>query len=110
MTDYSNYFSSELLMEKIDNLSGGGCCELVKKAITLYVLFKSDVVSPATKVLIVAALGYFICPIDAIADYIPIVGYSDDLTVMALLLTQLEEWVTAEAEQEIQSLLPLGCR
>jgi len=77
--------------------------------LTLFVLFKSDAISTATKVLIATALGYFICPIDAIADFIPVVGYSDDLSVMALLLNQLEDWVCTDIELEVQELMPAMC-
>jgi len=109
MTGYSDYFSIDSLMEKLDNLSGGGCCELIRKALTLYVLFSSDEVSASVKVLIVAALGYFICPIDAIADFIPVLGYSDDLGVMTVLLVQLDDLVSADIELEVDALMPAGC-
>jgi len=109
MSDFSDYFSFEQLMEKVNGLSGGSCCELIRKALTLYVLFSSDEVSASIKVLIVAALGYFICPLDAIPDVIPVLGYSDDLSVMAVLLSQLDDLVTPAIEGEVESMMPSGC-
>jgi len=109
MTDYQGYFSADSLVEKINSLSGGSCCELIRKVLTLYVLLISDEVSAAVKVLIIAALGYFICPIDAIPDLLPVVGYSDDLGVLATLLIQLESLVTNEVENEVQLMMPDGC-
>jgi uncharacterized membrane protein YkvA (DUF1232 family) len=41
------------------------------------------------KAIVVAALIYFISPIDAIPDVIPFVGYLDDLGVIAALLKYL---------------------
>lgn len=35
------------------------------------------------KVIIIAALGYFISPIDAVPDVLPFVGYGDDATAIA---------------------------
>lgn len=39
--------------------------------------------SAAHVALIVGALVYFISPIDAVPDLLPVVGYSDDLVVLA---------------------------
>ena len=38
------------------------------------------------KTVIIGALGYLICPIDAIPDIIPGVGFTDDLVIMTLLI------------------------
>ena len=50
-----------------------------------YAAMDSD--TPAwAKATIFAALGYFIFPIDAIPDVAPVVGYADDLGVLASAL------------------------
>jgi uncharacterized membrane protein YkvA (DUF1232 family) len=36
------------------------------------------------KSIIVGALGYFISPVDAIPDIIPVAGYTDDLGVLTM--------------------------
>ena len=38
------------------------------------------------KTVLAGALGYFIFPIDAIPDFIPAIGYSDDMTVLVSAL------------------------
>ena len=40
--------------------------------------------------LIVAGLLYFLMPLDAVPDVVPLVGYVDDLTVLAGVVAQLE--------------------
>ena len=109
MTDFSDFFSVDNLMDKVNSLSGSGFCELIRKALTLYVLFTSDEASVASKALIIAALGYFICPVDAIPDFMPVVGYGDDLSVMGLLLLQLDDLISPAIEAEVELMMPSGC-
>ncbi len=65
--------------------------------------------SNEAKISIVAALGYFISPIDAIPDFLP-GGYVDDLGVMTLLLGQLDVFVDAEGSKRVAQLLPRSCQ
>ena len=44
---------------------------------------------------IVIALIYFLAPIDLIPDFIPLVGYLDDATVLAFALKQVKDDVDA---------------
>ncbi len=46
-----------------------------------------------------AALAYFILPLDAIPDLMPLVGLSDDAGVLAAALTMISSHVTAEHRQ-----------
>ena len=52
-------------------------------------------VGRGTIALIVGALLYFVCPIDAIIDAIPVLGYVDDAAVLA--------WVIGQVRTELDS-------
>ena len=52
-------------------------------------------VGRGTIALLVGALLYFLCPIDAIVDAIPVLGYVDDAAVMA--------WVVGQVRGELES-------
>jgi uncharacterized membrane protein YkvA (DUF1232 family) len=52
-------------------------------------------VSRGTMLLVVGALAYFISPIDAILDHIPLSGFLDDAAVLA--------WVLSEVRAEIEA-------
>jgi uncharacterized membrane protein YkvA (DUF1232 family) len=56
----------------------------VNDAIAMYDYVCDGDVHPARKAVAVAALAYFICPLDAIPDLTPIVGYLDDAGVIAV--------------------------
>lgn len=91
---YSRYFSAQAFFRKIKKLTG----KLLEHAILLYLIMSERETPLYVKLLIIAALGYLICPFDVIPDYLPF-GYSDDLAVMAALLASLKGYVTDEMRQ-----------
>lgn len=55
----------------------------------LYYYMRDPDVPWYRKSVVVAALIYFISPIDAIPDFVPIIGYLDDMGVIVALLKYL---------------------
>ena len=46
-----------------------------------------DPQTPATaKGMVMAALAYFVLPLDAIPDFLPVIGYTDDAAVLAAVI------------------------
>jgi len=73
-----------------------------------YVLKRAD--TPAwAKAIVVGALVYFISPIDAIPDVIPVAGYTDDVGVMAGALATvaafIDEAVKSQAARRLDEWL-----
>ncbi len=64
--------------------------ELADKARRLKDFLTSDRCSTGDIVLVVAALLYLISPIDAIPDFIPFVGWLDDVALAGLVLGYLD--------------------
>jgi uncharacterized membrane protein YkvA (DUF1232 family) len=62
------------------------------------------------KTVIIGALGYLICPIDAIPDIIPGVGFTDDLAVMTLVVSQLYTYMNDDIRKKVETMLPARCR
>ncbi|EIK97968.1 hypothetical protein PMM47T1_05629 [Pseudomonas sp. M47T1] len=52
-------------------------------------------VNPRALVMIVAGLLYFVSPIDAIPDWIPGIGFLDDIAVLAWVINSLEKELDA---------------
>ena len=73
-----------------------------KDIIALYRYMKDPFVKWYRKAIIVAALIYFIVPIDTIPDLTPLFGYLDDLGVITALLKYLGS--------ELMSYYPSGYR
>lgn len=57
-----------------------------KDILALFRYMRDPLVSWQRKAIVAAGLIYFICPIDAIPDITPFVGYLDDLGVITALL------------------------
>lgn len=94
--DYKNAYEEESFWSKISNQALKAGKEVVEKALTLYYTF-IDTDTPAwAQSIIVGALGYFISPIDAIPDITPVVGYADDLGVLAAALATVAAHVKEE--------------
>jgi uncharacterized membrane protein YkvA (DUF1232 family) len=52
----------------------------------LYLAYKRKDVPVIAKIIIIIAVGYALSPIDLIPDFIPVLGYLDDLLILPLLV------------------------
>ena len=109
---YEKYYSETKFWDKIQDLSTTApFCTLLKSAISLYLLLKEPSVSVSAKLSIVFALGYFICPIDLIPDFAPMgIGLTDDMAIMAAVLSNLYSHLTHGIQEKVQKILPEICR
>ena len=60
---------------------------LQNKVKILYFAYKNPKLSILPKLLILITIGYALSPIDLIPDFIPILGYIDDLIIIPILIT-----------------------
>lgn len=98
MTDNKRYeqeFSDENFWSKIRKYAVKAGKEVIEKALVLYYTSQSPNTPMTAKIAIYGALGYFISPIDAIPDIIPITGYVDDLGVLGLAIKSISGHITS---------------
>lgn len=79
--------------------------ELALYACELYCVAKHKDCPLKVRAAILAALAYFVSPIDVIPDLIPILGYTDDLAVLTALLETLNQYITPEIRAEAERML-----
>jgi uncharacterized membrane protein YkvA (DUF1232 family) len=77
--DYGREYTEDSFWKKMTKFARIAGKEVVSKALTLYYVFHDKDTPTWAKGAILAALGYFITPLDAIPDIAPFVGYTDDL-------------------------------
>jgi uncharacterized membrane protein YkvA (DUF1232 family) len=80
-------YVSDNLFKKLRYISKN--LRIIKDIKALYNYMKSDKIPIGKKFIVIAALIYFITPIDAIPDAIPIVGFLDDIGIISALVKYL---------------------
>lgn len=109
MADYSEHYSDEGFWSKLGRLPESAGCRLARSAVTLWCVLKSPDTPLWARTTIVAALAYFVWPIDLLPDPLP-GGLLDDAAVLGLALAEIELFVTPEIQEEVERRLPARCR
>ncbi len=91
--NYPAIYSQDSFWEKLAGYAKLAGREVVEKALLLYYAGQEEKAPAWAKATIVGALGYFIAPLDAIVDLTPVVGYADDLGVLALALAAVATYI-----------------
>ena len=60
---------------------------LKKEILSLYYAYQDPQLSLLPKVFIISTVAYALSPIDLIPDFIPVLGYLDDLIILPLLIS-----------------------
>ncbi|MCK5098365.1 MAG: DUF1232 domain-containing protein [Desulfobacteraceae bacterium] len=109
---YEKFYTEKKFWSKIKDLpTAAPFCILLRTAISLYLLLKESSVSLAAKSLIAFSLGYFICPIDFLPDFAPFgIGLSDDMALMAMVLTSVYCHLNKDIQEKVQDILPEICK
>ena len=102
---YSNKFTKDGFLDKISKVAKRAGAKLVYEALILFYTLQSDKVSVKDKAIIIGALGYLISPLDVVPDAIPIVGLSDDLSVLVYVLQKVWGDVSDDVKQRAHEKL-----
>jgi uncharacterized membrane protein YkvA (DUF1232 family) len=97
--DYSVEFSETSFWQKLTSVAKTAGREIIEKALIMYYATLDKDTPVWAKTVLIGALGYFICPIDAIPDAIPIVGYTDDLGAIAAALSMVAAHIKREHKE-----------
>jgi uncharacterized membrane protein YkvA (DUF1232 family) len=110
LSGFGRVYSEASFQTKLRNVASKVGGELLHKAHLLYQVLKDEATPLATKAKILGALGYFIAPIDAVPDFIPVAGFADDLAVLVYVLRQVAAYTTeahrVAATAAVRRLMP----
>lgn len=93
--DYNKVLNEKEFWEKVEKASPA-LKKMLKNLKDLYTLFRDSIsgkynLHPLTLGIIGGGLLYFIVPMDLIPDYLPVIGYLDDLAVLTTIVNSLQE-------------------
>ncbi len=74
--------------------------EVVEKALWLYYALQRPETPAWAKRTIVGALVYFLLPFDLVADLAPLVGFTDDLSVLLVAVSTVAAYITPAVKEQ----------
>ncbi|MFQ5477895.1 MAG: YkvA family protein [Candidatus Binatia bacterium] len=94
--EYGIEYSDDSFWQKVKRFALAAGKEVVERALILYYCLQDADTPKWAKGVVVGALGYFIVPLDAIPDFTPVAGYSDDLGALAAALAMVAAHIKPE--------------
>jgi uncharacterized membrane protein YkvA (DUF1232 family) len=104
-TDYNKDYSDSGFWDKVKGYAKTAGKGVLEPALKMY-YSATDADTPLwAKTTIYGALGYFVSPIDAVPDILPVVGYGDDLTVLVAATAAVAAYIKEEHAQRAMTTL-----
>ena len=95
---YKSSYSESKFFNKIIEVAKKAGAKVAYSAFRIFYTLKIGNLSTTEKLLVIAALGYFITPIDLIPDFMSVVGLTDDLIVLAYVNSVINDAITPEID------------
>ena len=102
---YQENYSDSGLQRKMKSVARWAGAKVMYAALLLYYVLQSPTISKTDKGKIYGALGYFILPTDLVVDFLPVVGYSDDLAALMIALHAVATNITPEVKAQAKAKL-----
>ena len=106
---YQYNYSESKLLRKLSSAARWAGAKVVYVVLLLYYVLRSDEVPLKEKSKILGALGYFILPADMVLDFIPMLGYSDDMAALLWALhsvaTNISPQIKSMAKERLGELI-----
>lgn len=93
-------YSDAAFWRKLQRFARYAGREVVEKALWLYYTLQHPATPAWAKRTIVGALVYFLVPLDLVADLAPLVGFTDDLSVLLLAVGTVAAHITPDIKEQ----------
>lgn len=105
LANLSDQYSEDSFWEKIKKFGKKAGSKVVYVALLLFYCLKDGDVPVWAKTVIVGSLAYFISPVDAIPDIVPVAGYTDDLGSLVAALGIVAAYINEDIKQKAKAKL-----
>ena len=102
---YASFFTDDKFWHKLARAFKKAGVKVVYAALVLFYSLQDPRISKRDKLLIIGALGYFILPVDLIPDFLPALGYTDDLAALVLAFIKVKQCITQEGKEKAEAKL-----
>ena len=102
---YQDYYSEPQFWDKLKSVAKKAGIKAVYAALVLYYALQNPAISLKDKGMILGALGYFILPVDLIPDFLPALGYTDDLAALVIVFSKVAKCITPETKAKAKAKL-----
>jgi len=111
---HASSYSERGFWRKLVAIAGRASRKLLVSALTLFHCLQDHATPRWAKGVIMGALGYLILPVDAIPDFIPVIGLADDWAVIVAALATVAVYVRdehkARAREQVARVLGRSAR
>ncbi|MCL2038948.1 MAG: YkvA family protein [Bacteroidetes bacterium] len=103
--NYSKHYSEDGIWNKIKKHYKSIGKKFIKLVLVLYYTLRDDDTPKWAKAIILGALGYFILPLDIIPDFVPVMGFADDLVSITLAISSVILHIKEEHKEKADKML-----
>lgn len=104
-SEYRKHYSDSLFWQKVRRYAKTAGRAVLEPALKMYYAARDPATPQWAKNTIYGALGYLILPVDVVPDILPVVGFSDDLSVLIAALSVTAAHIKPEHTEKAQRLL-----
>lgn len=97
--DMNHNFDDNSFWDKVKHFALKAGQEVIEKALCLYYAAQQPSTPAWAKTVIYGALAYFVLPMDAVPDAIPVAGFTDDMGALAAALGVVAIHVTEDVKR-----------
>ena len=102
---YQDYYSEPQFWDKVTSVAKKAGVKAIYAALVLYYALQNPSISMKDKAMIIGALGYFILPVDLIPDFLPALGFTDDLAALVIVFNKVSKAITPEVRSQAKAKL-----
>ncbi len=96
---YAKHYRQSRFRRKVVDVAGSAGRGVIERALRFWYALGSPALPWRNRLIIYGALGYFILPVDLVPDFIPALGFVDDMGVLMASLTAVAQHITPEVKR-----------
>jgi len=104
---FVRYFNENDFFKKLAKFSGKLGKGVLYHLLLLFYMLSDKSIPYRKRLIILAALGYFILPTDFIADFIPVLGFTDDVSFLVFAVSSVNEHITDDLSEKARKTVEI---